>query len=72
MSEPIISFRQVSKCFTGKDGGAARQFAVRNLSFDVAAGELVAVVGKTGCGKSTMFNLQIGRASCRERVYVLV
>lgn len=60
MSEPIVSFRQVSKRFTGKDGRTAGQFAVRNLSFDVAAGELVAVVGKTGCGKSTMFNLLAG------------
>ena len=31
-----------------------------NLSFDIAKGEIVAVLGKTGCGKSTMFNLLSG------------
>ena len=55
MSESLISFRAVSKRFDG-----AEQFAVKDLSFDIVAGELVAVVGKTGCGKSTMFNLLAG------------
>ena len=35
-------------------------YAIRNLSFAVDKGELVAVLGKTGCGKSTMFNLLAG------------
>src|SRR5439155_5972216 len=34
--------------------------AVDRLSFEVAPGEIVAVLGKTGCGKSTMFNLIAG------------
>ena len=38
------------------DGGAEFT-AVDRLSFDIAKGEIVAVLGKTGCGKSTMFNL---------------
>ena len=38
--------------------------AVDGLNFGVAVGETLALVGESGCGKST----EIGRASCRERV----
>ena len=51
-----IVFDNVSKVFPGT-GGA---YAVRNLSFTVARGELVAILGKTGCGKSTTFNILAG------------
>lgn len=50
---PVISFDHVEKSFPG-------QRAVRDLHFRVDHGELVTVVGVTGCGKSTMFNLALG------------
>ena len=34
--------------------------AVENLSFDIARGEIVAVLGKTGCGKSTLGRMIAG------------
>ncbi len=34
--------------------------AIRDLNFQIASGELVAVVGKTGCGKSTTLNVLLG------------
>ena len=52
---PAIVFDRVSKSFTRPDGEPFE--AVRNLSFSIARGELVAILGKTGCGKSTTFNL---------------
>ena len=55
---PVIAFERVSKSFTRPDGGAFE--AVRDLSFTIARGELVAILGKTGCGKSTTFNLISG------------
>jgi len=56
--EAEIVFEHVSKSFTRPDG---EQFeAVRDLSFSIARGELVAILGKTGCGKSTTFNLIAG------------
>lgn len=56
--ESEIAFDRVRKAFERPDGGAFE--AVRDLSFTIARGELVAVLGKTGCGKSTMFNLLAG------------
>ncbi|HEX2216367.1 MAG TPA: ABC transporter ATP-binding protein [Xanthobacteraceae bacterium] len=58
-SEPAIRFREVTKIFRRPDG-RGDFVAVDRLSFDIATGEIVAVLGKTGCGKSTMFNLVAG------------
>lgn len=58
-SNPIISFREVSKIFRRPDG-RGEFVAVEKLSFEVEKGEIVAVLGKTGCGKSTMFNIVSG------------
>lgn len=54
----VVEFRQVDKKFDGEESG--QKYAAKGLSLHIDQGELVAVVGKTGCGKSTMFNLLIG------------
>ena len=59
MSESLIRFDNVSKDFTKPDGSGTFT-AVDKLSFTIDKGEIVAVLGKTGCGKSTMFNLLAG------------
>jgi NitT/TauT family transport system ATP-binding protein len=59
MSDPVIRFREVTKVFPRPDGTGTFT-AVERLSFEIAKGEIVAVLGKTGCGKSTMFNLLAG------------
>src|SRR5712692_10289412 len=59
MTEPVIKFRDVNKVFH-RANGRGDLVAVDKLSFEVAPGEIVAVLGKTGCGKSTMFNLVAG------------
>src|SRR6476619_2616065 len=59
MADPVIRFRDVSKVFR-RANGRGDLLAVDKLSFEVAPGEIVAVLGKTGCGKSTMFNLIAG------------
>jgi NitT/TauT family transport system ATP-binding protein len=58
-TDVFISFRDVTKVFPRPDG-AGEFTAVDRLSFEIAKGEIVAVLGKTGCGKSTMFNLLAG------------
>jgi NitT/TauT family transport system ATP-binding protein len=57
--EPVIRFEEVSKTFDRPDG-RGEFVAVDRLSFDIGKGEIVAVLGKTGCGKSTMFNIVAG------------
>jgi NitT/TauT family transport system ATP-binding protein len=52
--EAIIEFDHVAKRFP--DGTEA----VRDLDFRVRREELVAIVGVTGCGKSTAFNMMLG------------
>ena len=54
---PIL-FANVSKTFFKHDGTPF--FACRELSFEVKAREIVAIVGETGCGKSTSFNMLLG------------
>jgi len=59
VTEPLIRFDNVSKEFSKPDGSGSFT-AVDKLSFTIEKGEIVAVLGKTGCGKSTMFNLLAG------------
>ncbi|HEY4073064.1 MAG TPA: ABC transporter ATP-binding protein [Herbaspirillum sp.] len=54
----IVEFKSVAKRFDGDHSDL--KFAAKDLSLHIDQDELVAVVGKTGCGKSTMFNLLIG------------
>jgi NitT/TauT family transport system ATP-binding protein len=54
----VVEFKNVAKRFDGDRSDL--KFAAKDLSLHIDKDELVAVVGKTGCGKSTMFNLLIG------------
>jgi NitT/TauT family transport system ATP-binding protein len=58
-ASPIISLNQVSKSF-GKSGAASRYVAVDRLDLQIGRGQLLALLGKTGCGKSTIFNMIAG------------
>jgi len=58
-SQPIISLQQVSKSF-GKTGAVSPYVAVDRLDLQVGRGQMLALLGKTGCGKSTIFNMIAG------------
>jgi NitT/TauT family transport system ATP-binding protein len=55
---PAIQMTSVTKRFRSPDGSAFT--ALRDLDFTVEAGEFCAVVGPTGCGKSTTLTLVSG------------
>ncbi|MDQ6884906.1 MAG: ATP-binding cassette domain-containing protein, partial [Candidatus Dormibacteraeota bacterium] len=58
MSSPAIELRDVTKRFATPKGGIYT--ALKNLTMEVAPGEFCAVVGPTGCGKSTTLALISG------------
>ncbi len=54
-AEPIIALADVRKAY-GEEG-KGRQEVLRGVSLSVNAGEMVAIVGQSGSGKSTMLNV---------------
>ncbi|MFZ0526208.1 MAG: ABC transporter ATP-binding protein [Xanthobacteraceae bacterium] len=60
VNEPFIRIKDLRKSYR-KDDQAF--LAISNASFEVAAGELVALVGPSGCGKTTLLKILAGLQS---------
>jgi len=52
-SEALLSFQNVTKNYSGN-------IVLNNVSFDIKAGEIHALVGENGAGKSTLMNILFG------------
>jgi NitT/TauT family transport system ATP-binding protein len=58
-NDAAIHLNRVTKMF-GKPGTDTAYLAVDGLNLDVRPGQMLAILGKTGCGKSTIFNMIAG------------
>jgi ABC-type nitrate/sulfonate/bicarbonate transport system ATPase subunit len=58
LSTPAVSIRGLHKTFLSRRGSAVE--AIRDVSLDVADGEVVAVIGPSGCGKSSLLRVLAG------------
>ena len=56
MTQPIIRFQGVSKAF-------GTQTVLRDFSLDVEPGAFVSIIGRSGCGKTTVLKLVNGLLS---------
>jgi oligopeptide/dipeptide ABC transporter ATP-binding protein len=55
---PLLEIRNLTKRFAVRGGGIVH--AVENVSFSIGRGETFALVGESGCGKTTVTKLVLG------------
>src|SRR5690625_3693178 len=52
-----LSFSNIGRTFTDRE---AHHTVLRNISYEIAPGEIVALLGASGCGKSTLLRIAAG------------
>ncbi len=54
----VLDIDHVHKCFGGNGGGV--KVVLEDIEFSVRRGELICILGRSGCGKTTLLNLLAG------------
>lgn len=59
----VVRVKNLDKCYFKRDGTSGKMvpfYALRNVSFEVAKGEVLGIIGKNGSGKSTVLKILSG------------
>ncbi|MCB0756600.1 MAG: ATP-binding cassette domain-containing protein, partial [Flavobacteriales bacterium] len=59
----VVRVENLDKCYFKRDGASGKMvpfYALRNVSFEVAKGEVLGIIGKNGSGKSTVLKILSG------------
>lgn len=59
-AQPKVEFAAIEKVFTSRSARVADTRALDSFSLKMAPGEIISIVGPTGCGKSTALNILAG------------
>lgn len=56
----VLQLKKLNFAYKSEEEGVEKEYAVENISFHIARGEKIAIIGESGSGKSTLLSLLRG------------